>query len=154
MIHSDVTIGNHTTIYNPELVNIYGCTIGNNCNIGTFVEIKPTVNIGNYVKIQAFVFIPEGIIIEDGVFIGPHVTFTNDKYPNSTNPDGTLKTHKDWNILKTVVKKNASIGAGSIILPGITIGESAVIGAGSVVTKDVPAFTTVIGNPARIIQKK
>ncbi len=153
MIKSDVVLGTNVQIYNPELVNLYGCEIGDNTKIGSFVEIKPTVIIGKNCKIQAHAFIPEGVTIEDGVFIGPHVTFTNDVYPKAVTDDGTLKSMSDWTLQKTLVKNGAAIGAGAVILPGITIGEHATVGAGSVVTKDVPAHTTVIGNPAGILSK-
>jgi UDP-2-acetamido-3-amino-2,3-dideoxy-glucuronate N-acetyltransferase len=151
MVDPSATIGKHTIIFHPELVNIYGCTIGDYCRIGSFIEIKPDVTIGNSVKIEPFVFIPNGVTIENNVFIGPHVIFTNDRHPRSTNNDGSLKRTQDWTLEKTLVKHGASIGAGATILCGITIGEKAVIGAGSVVTKDVPAHTTVIGNPAHPI---
>lgn len=153
MIKHDVILGSNVQIFHPDLVNIYGCTIGDNTKIGSFVEIKETARIGKNCKIQAFAFIPEGITIQDGVFIGPHVTFTNDKYPKAVNEQGILKKSGEWVVQKTIVKKGASIGAGSVILPGIIIGEHATIGAGSVVTKNVPANATVMGNPA-IIQKK
>ncbi len=153
MVNADVILGKNVQIFHPEQVNIYGCAIGDNTKIGSFVEIKQGVTIGKNCKIQAFSFIPEGITIEDGVFIGPHVTFTNDKYPKALNTHGVLKGTDDWIIQKTVVKKGAAIGAGAVILPGITIGENATVGAGSVVTKNVPPNTTVTGNPA-IIQKK
>ncbi len=131
----------HTTkIWHPDKVNIYGnCKIGMYCNIGSFVEIGPGVNIGNKVSIAAFCFIPSGVTIEDGCFIGPRVTFTNDKYPPS---------HKEqWQPI--LIKRNASLGAGSIILPGVTIGVGAMIGAGTVVTRDIADGWRVVGNPAK-----
>lgn len=153
MIKEDVKIGKGTKIFYPDLVNLYGCEIGANCKISVFVEIRKDVKIGNNVKIQPFAFIPEGVHIEDGVLIGPHVCFTNDKYPRAINEDGSLKQPEDWKITKTFVKKGASIGANSTILCGITIGENAMVGAGSVVTKDVPPNTIVAGNPAKPIKK-
>lgn len=153
MITSDVHLGKNVQIFHPDQVNLYGCTIGENTKIGAFVEIKSGVTIGRNCKIQAFVFIPEGVTIKDGVFIGPHVTFTNDTYPKAINPDGSLKDAKDWSIKQTLVKTGAAIGAGAIILPGITIGAHATVGAGSVVTKNVADGATVIGNPARRIKK-
>jgi len=153
MIKKDVKIGKGTKIFQPDLVNLYGCEIGDNCKIGAFVEIRKDVKIGNNVKIQAFAFIPEGVTIEDGVFIGPHVCFINDKYPRAINKDGSLKTAEDWETIKTIVKKGAAIGSNATILCGVTIGNHAMIGAGSVVTKDVPAKALVIGNPAKIIKK-
>lgn len=154
MIKKDVTIGKGTKIFYPALVNLYGCEIGQNCIIGAFVEIRKDVKIGNNVKIQAFAFIPEGVTIEDGVFVGPHVCFTNDRYPRAINRDGSLKISSDWITIKTLVKKGAGIGANATILCGVKIGEYAMIGAGSVVINDVPARTLVAGNPAKIIKKK
>lgn len=137
----NITQGENTKIYDPELSNIRdGVEIGNNCTLHSHIWIGENVKIGNNVRIQAFSFIPEGVIIEDDVFIGPRVTFTNDKYPPS------LK--EEWK--PTIVKRGASIGAGAIILPGITIGEGARVGAGSVVTKNVPPNVVVCGVPARI----
>jgi UDP-2-acetamido-3-amino-2,3-dideoxy-glucuronate N-acetyltransferase len=140
---TDVIVGIGTKIWHPENSNIYGCNIGSNCNIGTLVEIRKNVIIGNGCKIQAFVFIPEGVTIGNNVFIGPHVCFTNDKYPRAVG---------NWEELKTTVENDASIGAGSIICPGITVGEGSMVGAGSVVTKDVPPHTLVVGNPARVVR--
>lgn len=151
-IEKDVIIGKNTKIYHPNLVNLYGCQIGDECIIGAFVEIRKGVKIGNKVKIQASVFIPEGVTIEDEAFIGPHAVFINDLYPSSSNKDGSLKTEKDWQVIATKVCKKASIGANATILCGITIGEGALVGAGSVVTKDVKPWTVVAGNPARVIR--
>ncbi len=153
MIKKDVKLGKNVQIFHPQQVNLYGCTIGDGTKIGAFVEIKAGAVIGKNCKIQAFVYIPEGIAIGDGVFLGPNVTFTNDKYPRATNPDGSLKEACDWQVHKTVVKNGAAIGAGATILPGITIGENALVGAGSVVTRDVPDGATVVGNPAKILKK-
>ena len=151
MIASDVSLGKDVVIYHPDLVNLYGCKIGDSCKIGAFVEIRKSVKIGRNVKIQAFAFIPEGITIEDGVFIGPHVCFTNDKYPKAVNQDGTLMNSDDWEIIPTVVQKGANIGANATIICGVTIGEHALIGAGAVVTRDVPSYALVAGVPARVI---
>lgn len=152
MIRSDVKIGNNTKVYHPEHVNIYGCAIGNNCKIHSFVVIQEGVIIGNNVKIEPFVFIPSGVTIENDVFIGPHVSFTNDRYPRATS-GGKLKEKSDWRMEATVVKRGASIGAGSIIRCGVTIEEGAMIGAGSVVVRDVGKNETVVGNPAHPIKK-
>ena len=139
-IKEDVVIGSRTKIWHPETSNIYGAVIGNDCNIGALVEIRKDVIIGNNCKIQAFTFIPEGIRIGNNVFIGPHVCFTNDKYP---------KAQGDWQQLYTYVEDDVSVGAGAVILPGLRIGKGAVIGAGSVVTRSVFPGHTVKGNPAR-----
>lgn len=152
-INKDVILGKNVQIFQPDLVNLYGCEIGDDTKIGAFVEIKTSVKIGKKVKIQAGVFIPEGVTIEDEVFVGPHVVFTNDLYPRSTNPSGDLKNSQDWEVSKTLIKKKASIGANASILCGTTIGEGAMVGIGSVVTKDVPPWTIVTGNPARVIRK-
>lgn len=153
MVKKDVKLGKNVKIYHPKLVNIYGCRIDSGTSIGAFVEIGKKVIVGKRVKIQSFVYIPEGVIIEDEVFIGPHVCFTNDKYPRAVNSDGTLKSAVEWDVVTTKVCKGASVGANATIVCGITIGEEAIVGAGSVVTKDVPALTIVAGNPARIIRK-
>jgi UDP-2-acetamido-3-amino-2,3-dideoxy-glucuronate N-acetyltransferase len=151
MIAADVHLGENVAIYHPDLVNLYGCEIGDGCKIGAFVEIRKHVKIGRNVKIQAFAFIPEGVTVEDGVFIGPHACFTNDKYPRSVNPDGSLMEGDDWEIVPTLVKQGGSIGANATIMCGITIGEYAMVGAGAVVTRDVPAYAIVTGVPARVI---
>lgn len=137
----DSEIGDGTII--RHYVNLYGCKIGKNCKIASFVEIQKDVKIGDNCKIEAFAYLPTGVTIEDEVFVGPHACFTNDKKP---------QTSGDWEVAPTHVKKGASIGANSVILSGITIGENALVGAGSVVTKDVPPNTVVVGNPARPIK--
>ena len=137
-------------IFKPDLVNIYGCTIGNGTTIGPFVEIQKDVNIGCNCKISSHSFICSGVTIEDGVFIGHGVMFTNDRYPRAVNDEGTLQGSDDWECIPTRVCKRASIGSGAVLLPDITIGEGSLVGAGSVVTKNVPPFAIVKGNPAKI----
>ena len=134
-------------------VNLYGCEIGDEVKIGTFVEIQKGAKVGHRCKISSHTFICEGVTLEDEVFIGHNVTFTNDRYPRSTNGDGALKTEKDWTCTPTLVKRGASIGSGATLLCGITVGEYAIVGAGSVVTKDVPGGAVVAGNPARLLKK-
>lgn len=152
MIREDVKLGKNITIYHPELVNLYGCDIGDNTKLGAFVEIRTQVKIGKNCKIQAFAFIPEGVTIEDNVFIGPHVCFINDRFPRAT-VTGRLQDKTDWKIEETFVRKGASIGANATILCGVTIAENAMVAAGSVVTRDVPANTLVAGNPAKVVRK-
>lgn len=152
MIASDVKLGANVKIY--AFVNLYGCDIGDETKIGTFVEIQKGVSIGARCKISSHSFICEGVSIESEVFVGHGVTFINDVRPSATNPDGTLQSDSDWKCQKTVVRRGASIGSGATLLGGITIGECAVIGAGSVVTKDVPPNTTVAGNPAKILSRQ
>lgn len=147
----NVKLGKNAQIYN--FVNIYGCEIGDNTKIGSYVEIRKDVKIGKNCKIQAFVFIPQGVVIEDNVFIGPHACFVNDKYPRATIKGKLKEEGKDWVAEKTIVKKGASIGANATILGGITIGENSIIGAGSVVTKNIPDDVIAVGNPAKIIGK-
>lgn len=142
-----VVLGQGVRIF--AFVNLYGCTIGNETTIGTFVEIQSDVIIGARCKISSHTFVCSGVTIEDGVFVGHGVMFTNDKFPRACNPDGTPQTSSDWTCIPTLVKKGASIGSGAIILPGVTVGEHAMIGAGAVVTHDVRAGEIVIGNPAR-----
>jgi acetyltransferase-like isoleucine patch superfamily enzyme len=150
-ISPDVKLGREVRIH--AFVNLYGCEIGDESRIGTFVEIQKGAKIGKRVKVSSHSFICEGVTIEDEVFIGHGVMFINDKYPCSTNPDSSSQTEADWSLVPTLVKRRASIGSNATILCGVTIGEGAVIGAGSVVTKDVPPKTTVAGNPARILRK-
>lgn len=151
MIAPDVKLGKDVMVFHPEQVNLYGCEIGDGTKIGSFVEIRRDVKIGKNVKIQAFAFIPEGITVEDGVFIGPHVCFTNDLYPKAVNEDGELLKPDEWEIVPTLVKRGANLGANSTIICGVTIGEFALVGAGAVVTHDVPPYAVVAGVPARVI---
>lgn len=150
-INPDVRLGNNVKIFHPELVNLYGCAIGNETKIGTFVEIQKNVTIGSRCKISSHSFLCEGVILEDEVFVGHGVMFTNDVYPQATNEDGSLKTEADWYPVKTIVRRCASIGSHATILPGITIGEKALIGAGAVVTQNVPDYAIVVGVPARVV---
>jgi len=152
-ISEDVILGQNVRIFQPELVNLYGCSIGDETRIGAFVEIQKNAVIGARCKISSHTFVCEGVTIEDEVFIGHGVMFTNDLYPRAVNQDGSLQTDKDWQVIKTIVKKRASIGTNATILGGVTIGESAMVGAGAVVTKDVPDFAIVAGVPARVIGK-
>ncbi|MDH7494205.1 MAG: acyltransferase [Candidatus Saccharicenans sp.] len=149
-IAPDVKLGENVKIF--AFVNLYGCTIGDNTKIGTFVEIQKGAVIGKNCKISSHTFICEGVTIEDGVFIGHGVTFINDLYPRATTEEGSLQTEQDWKVIPTLVKNRASIGSGATILAGVTIGEEAIVGAGSVVTKDVPPRTVVAGNPARVLR--
>jgi acetyltransferase-like isoleucine patch superfamily enzyme len=150
-IAPDVKLGRNVVFH--AFVNLYGCTIGDNSRIGTFVEIQKNAFIGRNVKISSHTFICEGVTIEDDVFIGHNVSFINDKYPRATAGNGQLQTEVDWKVVETRVKRGASIGTSATILCGVTIGENAIIGAGSVVTKDVPDNAIVAGVPARIVNK-
>jgi acetyltransferase-like isoleucine patch superfamily enzyme len=150
-IAPDVKLGKDVKIY--DFVNLYGCEIGDNTKIGTFVEIQKGAKIGRNCKVSSHTFICEGVTIEDNVFVGHNVTFINDLYPRATTASGELQTDDDWDCIRTRVKKGASIGSSATLLSGITIGENAIIGAGSVVTKDVPPDTIVAGNPARVIRR-
>jgi acetyltransferase-like isoleucine patch superfamily enzyme len=148
---NNIKIGKGVKIFN--FVNAYGCSIDDGTKIGAFVEIQKGATIGKNCKISSHTFICEGVHIEDNVFIGHNVTFINDKYPRSTNPDGSLQTETDWKVEETFIKKGASVGSSTTILCGITVGENAIVGAGSVLTKDVPVNTVVAGNPARFLRK-
>ena len=147
VIAPDVKLGRDVVIH--HFVNLYGCEIGDESRIGSFVEVQKRARIGRRCKISSHTFICEGVVIEDEVFVGHGVTFINDKVPRATTGDGQLQTDDDWQAIPTLVKRGASIGSGATILCGVTIGERAVIGAGAVVTKDVDASTIVAGNPAR-----
>ncbi len=149
-IAPNVILGRDVKIYG--FVNLYGCEIGDETKIGTFVEIQKGAHIGRRVKISSHSFICEGVTIEDEVFVGHGVMFINDKYPRSSTDNGTLQTEADWVCIPTTVKKGASIGSNATILCGVIIGEKSIVGAGSVVTHDVPANTIVAGNPARILR--
>lgn len=150
-IAPDVQLGIDVKIY--DFVNLYGCEIGDNSKVGTFVEIQKGAVIGKNCKISSHTFICEGVTIEDGVFVGHNVTFINDKYPRSTAEGGALQTEEDWVCVPTRVKKGASIGSSATLLCGVTVGENAIVGAGSIVTRDVPDNAVVAGNPARIMKQ-
>lgn len=150
-VADNVTMGAGVRIFKPDLVNIYGCQIGDESTVGPFVEIQAGVIIGKRCKISSHSFLCEGVTLEDEVFIGHGVMFTNDIYPRSTNPDGTMKAGDDWELVETKIKKRAGIGSNATILAGITIGENAIIAAGAVVTKDVPDYAIVVGVPAKIV---
>lgn len=149
---NNVKLGKDVKIF--DFVNLYGCSIDDYSKVGTFVEIQKNASVGKNCKISSHTFICEGVHIEDNVFIGHNVTFINDKYPRSTNVDGSIQTESDWKVVETWIKKGASIGSSSTILCGLTVGENAIVGAGSVVTKDVPPNTIVAGVPAKPLKKK
>lgn len=151
MITSDVKLGKNVVIHHPELVNLYGCEIGDETRIGTFVEIQKGSIVGKRCKIQSHTFICEGVHIDDGVFVGHGVMFINDLYPKALNPDGSLQTDKDWRLIRTKVETDVTLGSNATILGGITIRKGALIGAGAVVTKNVPSYAIVAGVPAKII---
>jgi acetyltransferase-like isoleucine patch superfamily enzyme len=148
-IAPDVVLGRDVKIYG--FVNLYGCTIGDETRIGTFVEIQKGARVGARCKISSHTFICEGVSVEDEVFVGHGVMFINDRRPRATRPDGTPQSDEDWTLESTVVRRGASIGSNATILCGVEIGERATVGAGAVVTKSVPAGATVAGNPARIL---
>ena len=152
MISADVELGPNVSIPQPTLVNLYGCRIGEGTRIGAFVEVQRGAVIGRHCKVSSHTFMCAGVTIADGVFIGHGVMFTNDSYPRATTAGGNLQTEKDWKVEPTLVRKGASIGSGSTILPNLVIGERAIVGAGSVVTRDVPARAIVAGNPARVLR--
>lgn len=149
-IAGDVKLGERVKL--SRFINLYGCEIGDDSKIGAFVEVQKKAKIGKCCKISSHTFICEGVTIEDGVFIGHSVVFINDRYPRATTAQGVLQTDRDWAVERTLIKKGASIGSGATILANVTVGENAIIGAGSVVTKDVPANSIVVGNPARVLR--
>lgn len=150
LISADVKLGENVKIF--AFTNLYGCEIGDDSKIGTFVEIQKGAKIGKRCKISSHSFICEGVSIGDEVFIGHGVTFTNDVFPRATNEDGSSQSDEDWEVVETIVENGASIGSGTTLLCGITIGAGSLVGAGSVVTKSVPAKTIVAGNPARVMK--
>ncbi len=150
-IAPDVRLAEGVRIFQPDLVNLYGCAIGSDTKVGAFVEIQKNASIGARCKVSSHTFICEGVIIEDEVFIGHGVMFTNDLYPRATNEDGSLQTEADWRVVETRIRRRASVGSNATILAGVTIGEGAIIGAGAVVTRDVADYAVVAGVPARVI---
>ena len=150
-IAPDVKLGKDVKL--ARFINLYGCEIGDETKIGAFVEIQKNATVGKRCKISSHTFICEGVTIEDQVFVGHGVTFINDPFPRATTVDGALQTEKDWRVEPTIVRQGASIGSGATILCGVTIGEPAVVGAGSVVTRDVPPYTVVAGNPTRVLRE-
>ena len=150
-IASNVDLGENVVL--QDFINLYGCRIGDNTKIGPFVEVQRNAAVGRNCKIQSHCFICEGVTIEDEVFVGHGVMFINDRYPRAVTEAGALQTEADWSVVRTLVRKGASIGSNATILCGVTVGEGAIVGAGSVVTKDVPARTIVAGNPAKVIRK-
>jgi acetyltransferase-like isoleucine patch superfamily enzyme len=149
-IAPDVKLGNGVRL--AKFINLYGCTIGDETKIGTFVEIQKNATVGRRCKISSHTFICEGVEIEDCVFIGHGVVFVNDSYPRATQANGELQTEADWKVERTVIRKGASVGSGATILSRVTVGENAIVGAGAVVTKDVPPNAIVAGNPARVLR--
>jgi acetyltransferase-like isoleucine patch superfamily enzyme len=149
-IAPDVKLGRRVKL--SKFINLYGCAVGDDTKIGAFVEIQKNATVGSRCKVSSHTFICEGVTIEDNVFIGHAVTFINDSYPHATTAEGNVQTETDWKVERTIVKKGASIGSGVTILANVSVGENAIVGAGSVVTKDVPANSIVVGNPARILR--
>ena len=150
-ITDNVLLGKNVVIFHPDLVNLYGCKIGSDTKIGTFVEIQKNVTVGERCKISSHSFLCDGVTLEDEVFIGHGVMFTNDLYPRATNEDGSPKTEDDWDTVETLVKKGASIGSNATIIPGVTIGKKSLVGSGAVVIEDVLDYAIVAGVPARVI---
>src|SRR4051794_589366 len=151
MIAPSVALEEGVVIHHPDLVNLYGCRIGAGSRVGTFVEIQRNASIGRNCKISSHTFICEGVTLQDGVFVGHGVMFTNDLHPRAVNPDGSLQTDADWQMIPTLVKRRATLGSHATILAGVTIGEGALIGAGAVVTRDVPDHAIVRGVPAKVV---
>ncbi|MFO1393232.1 MAG: acyltransferase [Steroidobacteraceae bacterium] len=150
-IADTVTLGANVRIFHPSLVNLYGCSVGDDTRIGAFVEIQKNATIGARCKISSHTFVCEGVLIEDEVFVGHGVMFTNDRFPRATNPDGSPQSETDWSVEPTVVRRTASIGSNATIVSGVTIGVGALVGAGAVVTKSVPDYAIVTGVPARVV---
>jgi UDP-2-acetamido-3-amino-2,3-dideoxy-glucuronate N-acetyltransferase len=148
---TDVQLGSNVKIFHPSLVNLYGCRIGDDTKVGSFVEIQKNARVGARCKISSHTFVCEGVVIDDEVFVGHGVMFINDRYPQAANVDGSLQSEADWVVEPTRVKKRASIGSNATVLCGVSIGEGALVGAGAVVTRDVPDFAIVAGVPARVV---
>ncbi|MES1198885.1 MAG: acyltransferase [Pseudomonadota bacterium] len=150
-ISDSVRLGANVAIHHPQLVNLYGCAVGEGSRIGAFVEIQKNATVGARCKISSHTFVCEGVVIEDEVFVGHGVMFTNDPYPRAANLDGSPQSEADWVVIPTIVKARASIGSNATIVCGVTIGFGALVGAGAVVTKDVPDYAVVAGVPARVV---
>lgn len=150
-IANSVTLGEGVLVFHEDLVNLYGCRIGEQTKIGAFVEIQKNAQVGARCKISSHTFICEGVTIEDDVFVGHGVMFTNDRYPRATTQDGALQTEADWSVIATHIRRGASIGSNATVLPGVTVGLGAIVGAGAVVTRDVPDYAIVAGVPATVI---
>lgn len=150
-VSESVVLGQRVAIFHPQLVNLYGCRIGDDCRIGSFVEVQKNAVIGARCKLSSHSFVCEGVTLEDEVFVGHGVMFTNDRLPRATNAEGALQGEADWTLTPTRVGRRASIGSNATIVCGVTIGEGALVGAGAVVTRDVPPFAIVAGVPARVV---
>jgi UDP-2-acetamido-3-amino-2,3-dideoxy-glucuronate N-acetyltransferase len=151
MISRDVVLGENVLIHQPDLVNLYGCSIGDNSKIGAFVEVQKGATIGANCKISSHSFLCDGVRIEDGVFVGHGVMFINDVYPKAVNENGSLQTQSDWETIPTRIRRGASLGSNCTIMAGVTVGQGALVGAGAVVTRDVPDYAIVAGVPARVV---
>jgi len=151
-VSADVVLGERVVIHHPALVNLYGCRVGDDSKIGSFVEIQKGASIGRRCKISSHTFVCEGVEIEDEVFIGHGVMFINDRHPRATAA-GRLQTEEDWQVVQTFIRRGASVGSGAVIMCGVTVGAGALVGAGAVVTRDVPDGAVVAGVPARLIRR-
>jgi UDP-2-acetamido-3-amino-2,3-dideoxy-glucuronate N-acetyltransferase len=151
MIADDVVLGENVRIFQPDLVNLYGCSIGDGTKVGAFVEVQRGAAIGANCKISSHTFICDGVTIEDGVFVGHGVMFINDVYPRAVNEDGSLQTESDWGVAPTRIRRQASLGSNCTIMGGVTVGVGALVGAGAVITRDVPDYAIVAGVPAKVI---